>query len=311
MLQNDENKRFEFQNKDVPAILTAVLVIALFLSYFLSKSGGPNTHIDAWLLKNVYSLARATEYLDGKNFAGLLGMGYFTVFSSFHLVQMALNMYFFWVFGKHVETKLGAPRYLVLILLGMFLPLVALHFDVIRMHSDLAYVGPVYLICTIIGTYMVFPPIPKSKMAQREVRQDKHQIFRRGGRPDPLDKYTANPWIFVLTFVIIQAAFHFWITLPKPFYFIEGMIGFETVDLIPCAAGALIGYLVGLALEQQATAALKESPMTLMAVKRYHELLDLDVGHEQALAGTARTLGIPVEKVRVWVAKNKGSMRIK
>jgi hypothetical protein len=210
-----------------------------------------------------------------------------------------------------VESKLGPPRYLILIMLGMFVPLVALHLDAARTHNDTCYVGPIYLVCAFIGTYMVFPPIPKSKLAQREVKQDKHQIYRRGGRPDPLDKYTANPWIFVLTFVIIQAGFHVWITLQKPFWWFEGMIGFDTVSLIPCAAGALIGYLIGIALEQQAVAALKESPMTLMAVKRYHELLDLDVGHEQALAGTARTLGVPVEKVRSWVAKNKGSMRIK
>jgi hypothetical protein len=62
---------------------------------------------------------------------------------------------------------------------------------------------------------------------------------------------------------------------------------------------------------QQASAGLKESPMTLSAVKRYHELIDLDVCHEDALKGTARTLGLPYDKVKEWVAKNKGSMRIK
>jgi hypothetical protein len=157
----------------------------------------------------------------------------------------------------------------------------------------------------------VFPPIPKSKVGRGESARPKNEIYRRGGRPDPLDKYIANPFMFVVTFAVIQGLFHFWLKLPKPLWVFEPMPGFDIGAIFPILAGVVIGYIMGASLEQQATAALKESPMTLAAVKRYHELVDLDVCHEDALKGTAATLGVPYDKVKQWVAKNKGSMRIK
>ena len=72
--------------------------------------------------------------------------------------------------------------------------------------------------------------------------------------------------------------------------------GFDTYPAFPCIVGGLIGYALGSMLQAQASAGLKESPMTLSAVKRYHELVDMDVTHEDALRGTARTLGLPYHK---------------
>jgi hypothetical protein len=117
--------------------------------------------------------------------------------------------------------------------------------------------------------------------------------------------------MFVATFAVLQGLMWFWIHLDKKFWIFSGMPGYDTFSPLPCLIGAAIGWLMGYMLEQQATAALKISPMTLQAVKRYHELVDLDVGHEEALRGTARTLGLPYDKVKEWVHKNKGSMRIK
>lgn len=237
-------------------------------------------------------------------------MIYNTEFSSFHIVQMGFSCYFFWVFGKHVEQKLGAARFMFLCILGLTVPFAVMQWDMQRSGNETTIVGPLLLLSTIIGTYLVFPPIPKSKIGGGEKR-DKTQIFRRGGRPDMLEKYTANPFMFVVTFAVIQVLFHYWITLKKPFFIFEGMDGLDTLTIFPVLSGLVMGYALGWMLMQQASKGLKESPMTLSAVKRYHELIDLDVCHEDALRGTARTLGLPYDKVKEWVAKNKGSMRIK
>jgi membrane associated rhomboid family serine protease len=247
-----------------------------------------------------------------RDYSAMIISAFNTQFSSFTILQMAFNCYFFWVFGKHVETKLGPMRYLILISIGMFVPMMVLYYDTVLSHNDTYFVGAPFLLTTFIGTYMVFPPVPKSKMGSGETfTKPKNEIFRRGGRPDPLDKYIANPWMFVMVFALIQAAFHFWLTLPKAFWIFSPMPGYDNVIASPLVVGCFLGWLMGYMLEQQATAGLKTSPMTLMAVKRYHELLDLDVSHDDALKGTARTLGLPYDKVKEWVAKNKGSMRIK
>jgi hypothetical protein len=57
--------------------------------------------------------------------------------------------------------------------------------------------------------------------------------------------------------------------------------------------------------------ALSEGPLAIQALRRYHELLALDVKHEEALRGTARTLGLSYDKTKELVMKNKGKMRIK
>jgi transposase-like protein len=48
----------------------------------------------------------------------------------------------------------------------------------------------------------------------------------------------------------------------------------------------------------------------LEAIKRYNELVDLDVSPDDAIKGTARAMGLPNEQIRDWVTKNKGRLRI-
>ncbi|HEY9717652.1 MAG TPA: rhomboid family intramembrane serine protease [Trichormus sp.] len=311
VLSNNPNERMEFQDRLTTPVLTALLVLCTIVTYSLSRGVFGATRFDAWLSSNCYNLPRVQPLLEAKNYVGLMGIGFFTNFASFDIIQMGFSLYFFWVFGKHVEQKLGPGRYLLLILLGMYVPLVALHWQMASSGNDTIYVGPLPLLCTFLGTYMVFPPLPKSKIGHGETIKKKEGIFRKAGRPDPLDKYIANPWMFVATFAVLQGLMWFWIHLDKKFWIFSGMPGYDTFSPLPCLIGAAIGWLMGYMLEQQATAALKISPMTLQAVKRYHELVDLDVGHEEALRGTARTLGLPYDKVKEWVAKNRGSMRIK
>jgi membrane associated rhomboid family serine protease len=313
MLSNNPNQRMEFQDRPVTPVLTGLLIVLCFVAYACEKGVlQPGATMGGWLFANCYQLSSALVAIQEKNdWSYLIIKSYATNFSAFHIVQTALNCYFFWVFGKQVEMKLGPIRYAVLLLIGLLVPMFVLFFDTKYFNNEMRFVGAPFLICTLLGTYMVFPPIPKSKIGQGQTQRPKNEIFRKGGRPDPLDKYIGNPWMFVLTFGLIQGAFHFWLTLPQKFWIFEGLGGYDNLIASPMIVGGLLGWTLGYLLEQQATAGLKESPMTLMAVKRYHELLDLDVSHDEAIRGTARTLGLPYDKVKEWVAKNKGSMRIK
>src|ERR1700733_15296134 len=120
MLQQDANKRFEFEDKPIKAVLTPLLIILLILCYAMAKAATP--HLDVWLLNHAYSLPKMTELLDKKDYANVMTMVYNTEFSSFHILQMGFSCYFFWVFGKHVEQKLGAARFMFLIILAVLVP---------------------------------------------------------------------------------------------------------------------------------------------------------------------------------------------
>ncbi|HEY9713013.1 MAG TPA: rhomboid family intramembrane serine protease, partial [Chroococcales cyanobacterium] len=142
MLQNDPSQRFEFQDRPVTPIMTAMLIMLLVLVYSMGKGlAGGNGHIDEWLTTNAYSLPKANALLAKKDFSGLLSMAFITNFASFDIIQMAFNMYFFWVFGKHVEVKLG-PRYLFLIMFGVLIPMAVLQFDCARTNNQTIFVGP-------------------------------------------------------------------------------------------------------------------------------------------------------------------------
>ena len=45
--------------------------------------------------------------------------------------------------------------------------------------------------------------------------------------------------------------------------------------------------------------------MRLITVKMYNDIIKLDVGHETAIKGTAHALGLPPERVKEWVGKQK------
>jgi hypothetical protein len=69
-------------------------------------------------------------------------------------------------------------------------------------------ISPAMFLCTIIGCYLVFPPVPKSKMGSGNIR-NRNEIFRKDERANPLDKYTANPYMFIGVFAAFQVVMHF------------------------------------------------------------------------------------------------------
>ena len=93
--------------------------------------------------------------------------------------------------------------------------------------------------------------------------------------------------------------------------FLKPMPGYGIADPIPALVSIVIGFALGQVFLQSATTSFKEGPLTMEALKCYNELIELDVNHEDACKGTARKLGLPVEKVREWVQKNKGKLRVK
>jgi hypothetical protein len=186
---------------------------------------------------------------------------------------------------------------------------------------DTTFFGSLWLDFAFIGGYLVLPPVPLKRFGGGNV-QAKNQIFRREERADPRSKWIRNPWIFVGVFAVCQTFFHFWCATgiinpvdPGKFLLIplseKGGSLFDTFRLLPALIAFGCGYGVAQMAVHSAGQAYKEGPMVVAALKRYRELLDLDVKHEEALRGTARTLGLSYEKVRDMIQRNKGKLRVK
>ncbi len=304
-----QSKLIEIQDKPTAPVFTFMMIFGLLAAYALGTLSAGRS--DWWLSHNTYQQLHMMELLRKLDFVGISLLATTATFASFHIVQMSFNMYFLWVFSKHTEQKLGAGRFLLLLVIALYTPWVLTYFDMLRQPAlvELYLLGPAMTLCTIIGCYMVFPPVPKSVIGQGNIR-NRNEIFRRGERADPLDKYIANPYTFVGVFAAVQVLLHLWCTIGFTDYF-KPMPGYDVWMLVPSLVSLAIGYGLGQLFLKSATAHFKEGPLTLAALKRYYELLELDVNHDEALRGTARTLGLPYEKVREWVAKNKGKLRVK
>jgi hypothetical protein len=239
-----------------------------------------------------------------------------TNFAAFNMIHMGLSMYFLWVFGGHIEGKTGSGRYIPLVFFGLTIPWAVLLFDTAS-QPNLVIFGPLFLICTIIGSYLVLPPKPLKRYGTGSV-MPKNQIFKKEEKRDPREKYIANPWTFIGVFVAFQAFFHFWCNtgILNPMEagkFLLAPFGkeYDTFRLLPSLVGLAIGYGMASMSVNSASQALSEGPLAIQALRRYRELLDLDVKHEEALRGTARTLGLSYDKTKELIMKNKNKMRIK
>ena len=222
-------------------------------------------------------------------------------FASLHYVQLFFSAYFIWVFGGHIEGKMGPARLGVLVMLGLTLPWVAYTLMNSGKGSDTVFVGPIFVTIALMGAYLVLPP--EKRRLQSWMPKNRHQIFDTEDRKDVREHYIKNPMVFVAAFVVVQIAFHF---LGQVFF-----PGYETLDLVGCAVGFGLGYGIAYMLLSSATGNVQDAPMKLGVLQHYRKLIAIDVPHEQALMGTSKALGLPYEQVRDWVNKDKGKMKVR
>jgi membrane associated rhomboid family serine protease len=294
-----------------PPLFTALMIMATIACYVFSAKKE-----DYWIGHYCWSTGAVKGLLQSHDYSQLLNIVGASNFASFNMIHMGLTMYFFWVFGGHIEGKIGTGRYLPLVLAGMTLPWLSLLFDTAG-QPNLTIFGALFLQCAIIGAYLVLPPVPLKRYGTGNYTP-KNQIFKVPEKKDMQAKYTANPWMFLAVFAAFQLIFHFWCStgIINPFESGAWLLvpfgkNFDTFRLLPCLIALGIGYAVATMSVSSASQALSEGPLAIQALRRYHELLALDVKHEEALRGTARTLGLSYDKTKELIMKNKGKMRIK
>ncbi len=291
----------KFETKPVIPMFTALIVFGFVVSYAQTIN-----NFNIWVDTNSFEVTTILTKWKTQQWADLFKLLATATFAQGHWILCVLNSYFIWCFGSSLEQKLGLPRFMMIVLIGVFLPWAFMCYDTLRLQQIIHYFGPALLIATMVGACLVFPPDRKVVFGQ--MFKPRGEIFRKDEETDITAKYAFDPKKYLAIWVLYEVAAHAWVTRMVPILPKEFNSDVDTVRLIPILLAVAAGYgLVSLAV-YSATGSLKEGPIKLMAIKRYNELLKLDVSHEEALLGTAFTLGLPQERVKDWVQKQKGKM---
>lgn len=290
--------KIKFEDKPTLPLITGLLVIATVGVYCFHLKV-----IDSWFQSNVWNTETVITLVQSGNWAQLLMTFVWANFAEASFWQTIGNVYFLWVFGTAVEQKVGASRYMTLVLVGLILPWVVLSFDAYHRAGNFTYCfSPIYLLCTLVGAYKIFPS-EESARKKSWMPRPRNEIFRREPRPGVADGFRINPLNYIAFFLAFEIGIRFWVLHDHP--------NFDSARLVPSIVAFGLGYFIALAYAKSATHGVGEGSLKMLVLKCYRELAALDVPHEDAIKGTARSLGLPDDKVREWVAQKKGKLRTK
>jgi membrane associated rhomboid family serine protease len=291
-------------------ILTLMLILSCILVFFVANSGNRPT---TWLTDNTLKPDAVLGLINDHDYAKLATTLIYSNFATLAIWQMLLSMYFFALFGIGTEKTLGTARFFILVLLGCTIPWAVLTWDITNVRlallpwehtykGSLNFFSPNLLIFTIIGAYLVVVPDKKVPFSERRGRA-RGEIHNSVHTRPVSERFGLKPRTFAIAFTALAFAFH----VALSFYWSDSF-GATTLSSALIAAG--IGYTFAATFLASAVETFKDSPLKQKALKHYYELVALDISSADAIRGTARALGLPVEQVSMWVASGKGKMRV-
>jgi membrane associated rhomboid family serine protease len=297
--------KIKFEQRSTLPFLTLSLIVTAITVYACANG-------DTWFTANTLQPHLFWEAVQRYDYQTVLTELAYSNFASNNLYIMILGVYFLFVFGTAVEQRLGPARFLILFFLGTTLPWIVLIWDALYnptwpLEGDptpkftLYFFGPNLLICALLGAYVELVPSKKVDLSGGMPRP-RGEIFRTEKQVPVAERYGLNPWTFVWVFCAYELGLHFVTRFLWHNY--------DTVTLFSALAAGAVGYGMAYILVHSAMQTFKDGPLKLEAIKRYNELVDLDVSPDDAIKGTARAMGLPNEQIRDWVLKNKGRLRI-
>lgn len=310
--------KIKFDTQQSLPLVSILLVFLCGTVYVMAASGGPN--IAKWITSNgligqtaVKAVSESMQYmkmfLTGNmaawaqvqaDIVKFFSFCFFNTFASLDVPQVAFHCFFFWAFGASMEQRLGLPRFMLLCILGSTLPWALCYYEVVGRDPVHCYYGPFLLFCVLVGASFVFPP--EKKINSEWFKSARGNIFAKKEEIDYTTRYQFKPMLFLVLFICYEVGMYFWVGQKYPIL--------KNASILSGVASIFVGYVSVALMVWSATGSLKDGPIRLMTVKMYNDILRLDVGHETAVKGTSLSLGLPPERVKEWVSKQKGKMRI-
>ena len=307
--------------------LASMMLIVCCASVYVMAAGSNGSAADLWITNHCFSAPKAAAMwnesltllmaglkgtasafsLLGQHLTDLMQTCFISSFASADRYQVVISCYFLWVFGASMEQRLGFARFFMLILMAVLLPWFLVGFQEASRDPSSTYYSPFLLLSTLVGASFVFPP--EKKINANWFKSARGDIFAKPQEVDLMARYQFKPMLFLSLFIVFQAGIYFYnvglASLIPAFH-----PGLKTISLLAAAGAVLLGYVSVSLIVWSTTGSLKDGPMRLITVKMYNDILKLDVGHEMAIRGTSQALGLPPERVKEWVMKQKGKMRV-
>lgn len=239
-------------------------------------------------------------------------------------IAFLLNCLFWWLLGHTVERKLMGWRFPAWILTGMLGSWALLAYEAEITAPTQRFIGPIMFLFYVLGGYILYRP--KKPFKPAEWKPLPWKLFKddeEGGLVKKMKVPFVSPWIYVGLFLGYVALMHFMTTL--------GALEFNDLLHTPLAAklrtpimGNLSGGLLQVMRPVPAIQAIilgaasayvysmivfrtkvrREAGDTqVQAILQYKELRALDMTHKQAVEGTAKLLGVPLDIVKDWISK--------
>jgi|AGTN01.3.fsa_nt_gi Rhomboid family. len=309
MQQQGQGQNVQVETGDAAPMMTLCLIFAMvaiftWMSQYRIEIWTPHTGAINWMRINSVQALNVMQFVHDQNWQRLATQLPTAALSSFAAWQLGLNCYLMWALGATIEQRLGAARYVVLVLLTIFVSygvLVWDRFDKGDMHY---FYGPTFILAALVGAGMVFPEI--KQINTQWFKKSRGEIFSREPTKTASSKYKIKTKFFVMLFLAYTAGSWYYSRT-----FMSGSDGFQTFEAVPFVISLILGYLMAWFLVWSATGTLREGPVKLMCIRKYNDIKKLDVGHEVAVRGTSMALGLPEDRVREWTKEQQGKMNIK
>lgn len=263
--------------------VTIFLLLLTIIGFYMSHAMEAN-----WLKEHAFS---CEKYFQQENIFAQIQYCMLPTFSQVNILTMLANVYFIWVFGQQIELRLGNALMAILVLISIVTGWMSLAQSMGPITLPL-FVGPAFLICALLGGYLILMPGKKTNPLGANSRYT-YRIFTRETKMDPLEHFGVSPWLIVLLAVGYLAGMQIYLVKTQSIYAI--------LSPMPCMMTLVIGLVLTIVLTMMITQSVETNPMRALARTRYKDLRALDMTHEMAVQGTALALGVPKEKVEEWL----------
>jgi hypothetical protein len=246
---------------------------------------------------------------------------------------LLVNVLYIWLFGSQVESKYYQKGRFFIFLGGVALIPAAILYLTTPAGTN-AYlqkiVGPTLMTCFMLGGYFLY--LPKKPWKPAEWKPPRWKVFKGNDEKQRtmVKVPWVNPWVYVFGFFIwtglqqamftfsrqdlVNATHQIWLgdlysTLTG------GTVSGGTIAVvapIPAVLSILAGGIFAYLCQSLMTTVKykrQASDLQVQAVLQYKELRSLDMNHNQAIEGTSKLIGVPLDICRDWI--NKGLQPIK
>jgi len=280
-----------FEERPIFPLITICLALASLVVFYIA---GSNT--SSWSTQHCFQTSVLYSALSAHQYNKILEMWLYSNLAALFLWQLIGNLYFLCLFGVEVEKRLGSGRFILLVLMGSFLPWIVQAWEAANpAKMQTVFLGSSLLTFTILGAYLVLAP-------NRAANYSRQRFRVLNVKKPPSEQFGFHPRVFAIAFLIYALGSHFAVAA-----FSNGTA--DTIGLWSALTATFLGFNLASFLIHSALSTGQNDPLKLAAVKHYYDLITLDVNPEDALKGAAGALKLPVDQVRRWVSQNKDRLK--